>query len=291
MYRITRLVLLFGLCHYACCYNILAIVSLPLKSHYMAFSELFNELANRGHSVTVLNNFPEETPHPNLNFIQLQQVDTTVSYFPRLDTYENFDSSLLPLYNIYRHVSTAPEIMSFDCKNLLTNAKTQSLKSVKYDVIIVEQFMSDCGLAFAGVISDAPIIGITSHVLLPWTYQRLGLPFNFAADPFYFAMGGPNPTFFHKIKSFLFHTMFNSIGKWYIQRSIYETFQKYLPNEDFDIERIGKERMQMVFSYQHFSLTGARVLSPQVLEIGGLHVKNPKQLPKVSSFCASNKLC
>lgn len=59
-------------------------------------------------------------------------------------------------------------------------------------------------------------------------------------------------------------------------------FSRFLPDFAFDIEKMAEERIKMVFAYQHFSLTGSRILSPHVLEIGGIHIGKPKPTPEVS---------
>ncbi|KAJ0180347.1 hypothetical protein K1T71_003751 [Dendrolimus kikuchii] len=256
--------------------NILAIVSLPLGSHYMAFRTLFRELAVRGHNITVMNNFPDKDEVPNLKFVNLEYKH--VSNQPPMDYYETVDPSYAHIINYYHHITFGFKGVRENCEVLFTssNANEHYASGAKYDVIFVEQFISDCDLAYAGVMYDAPIIGITSHVLLPWSYPRLGLPFDVAADSFYFSKAGPNPSLLQKAEVYIENLIFNTVGKWLIHKPIYEVFDKFVPNNRLNIDRVAKERMKMVFSYQHFSVTGARPLAPQLLEIAGIHVGVPK---------------
>lgn len=268
-------------------YKILVIVSLPLRSHYMAFQRLFRELANRGHSVTVMNNYPDENPVPNLNFINLWLDDnnSTAGYFTPLNHYENLDSSYIHLYNFYRHLELAPASTQFDCSNFFTNeaVKTHFAEQNDYDVIFVEQFVGECGLAYAGAVNSAPIIGITSHVLLPPAYTRLGIPFDFGADSFYFSDAGRNPSMYKKTEAFIMDFIYKTYHRYYLHPIIHGIFHSHLPYK-LDVEKVAKERIRMMFVYQHFSLTGSRILAPQVLEIGGLHIGNSKPVPEVSKF-------
>ncbi|KOB75920.1 Glucosyl/glucuronosyl transferase [Operophtera brumata] len=270
------------LLNHAFSFNILAIVSMPLGSHYMAFRTLFHELAIRGHNVTVINNFPDKNPPPNLKFVNLQRENMGSSQ--TLELYETIDASYMHLFNIYRHITFTPGGNKVDCETLLTSkdANTHLAQGRAYDVIFVEQFMGDCGLAYALALYDAPIIGISSHVLLPFSYPRFGIPFDVAADAFYFSNSGPNPSLFQKVETALVNLFFTTIGQWYFHRCIYEVFDRKMPNNTLDIEKDAKTRMKMMFSYQHFSVTGARPLSPQLLEIAGIHVGVPKPVPEVS---------
>lgn len=261
--------------------NILAIVSLNLKSHYMAFQTLFRELAIRGHTVTVINNFPEPNPPVNLKFIN---INGTSQNLPPITKFEKLSSSFWHLYNFYNHfMGVGPSNIRKDCELFFTNKDINSLreKGDQFDVIFVEEFMSDCALVFAAVTYDAPIIGITSHTLLPWSYPRLGIPFNVGTNSFYFSPAGKNPSVFQKVESYLMNVYANSLGRWQIQENILEAFNKYLPNEVLDVEKIARDRIKMMFVYQHHSITGARLITPQLLDIAGIHIGKNKTVEGV----------
>lgn len=270
------------LTHHVFADKILAIVSMPLGSHYMAFRTLFHELAIRGHNVTVINNFPDKNPPPNLKFVHLHSVAKGPSL--SLEFYETIDASYMHWFNIYRHIALTGKNNRVDCETLFTSegAKAHLAEGRDYDVIFVEQFMGDCGLAYALAHYEAPIIGISSHVLLPFAYPRFGIPFDPAADAFYFSNSGPNPSLLQKVETTLVNLFFTTVGRWYFHSCIYEAFDKHMPNLKLDIEKEAKTRMKMMFSYQHFSVTGARPLAPQLLEIAGIHVAEPKTVPEVS---------
>ncbi|CAG4908050.1 unnamed protein product [Colias eurytheme] len=278
--------------NYASALNVLVIVTLPLKSHYMAFERLFRELASRGHSVTVMNNYLEKNPPPNMTFVDLSLNRDRKKMMPPMSDYEPISSNYIHLINLYRHfVVTIPGTIE-DCENLFINKNVRDFvaQKQKIDVIFVEQFMSDCGLAFAAALYDAPIIGITSHTLLPWAYYRLGIPFDFSADAFYFSRSGPNPSLYDKVEAYLADYYITYLAQRLVHDNVYKVFNKYLPDVPLDMQKVGKERMKMMFAYQHYSVTGARLLSPQVLEIGGIHIDKPKPIPQdLEKFLTSAK--
>lgn len=62
--------------------NILVFLPSPWKSHVLAFKPLFLELANRGHNLTVVTQFPVENPPPNYQQVILNyELDTAISKF------------------------------------------------------------------------------------------------------------------------------------------------------------------------------------------------------------------
>ncbi|CAK1552553.1 unnamed protein product [Leptosia nina] len=265
-----------------CAFNVLAIVTLPLKSHYMAFDRFFRELATRGHSVTVMNNYVEENPPANMTYVDLSRDRYPPIRMPAMSAYEGMNSFHMRLVNTYRHFLIGPQNTEQDCENLLINKDVASFldKKQKFDVIFVEEFMSECGAAFAAALYDAPIIGITSHTLLPWAYSRLGIPFDFSSDAYYFSSGGRNPSLYHKIESYLTDIYMNYVLEPQIIQIINDVFKKHKPGIQVDVRKAVREQMKMMFVYQHFSVTGARLLPPQVIEIGGIHIKEGKKLPQ-----------
>ncbi|XP_030027355.2 UDP-glycosyltransferase UGT4 [Manduca sexta] len=283
-----EITLLILLSHNVFGFNILAMVSLPLRSHYMAFKPFFRELANRGHNVTVINNFPDAEMIPNMKFIDIEA--PVISTLPTMDYYETISSSFLHLNGFMRHLPRTAGYVRKDCETILKNEKIkQHMESNKYDVIFVELFESDCGLAFVMHMSEAPVIGIKSHVLLPTAYPQLGLPFNFASDPYYRSNMGANPPLRQKLENYVINLL-EYARMWYINRMINQMFKEHFPYKRIELVEGRKERLKMVFAYQHFSVTGARLLAPQLLEIGGIHVGKPKPVPKdIETFLANAK--
>lgn len=63
------------------------------------------------------------------------------------------------------------------CENSLNSTIIQNLLNTKqqFDVILMEQFNSDCMMGVAWKL-QAPVIGLSSCVMMPWHYDRVGHP-------------------------------------------------------------------------------------------------------------------
>lgn len=59
--------------------NILVFMPAPLKSHFTGFQPMFEELANRGHNVTVVSAFPLAKNHRIVNYTD---IDVSTKNFP-----------------------------------------------------------------------------------------------------------------------------------------------------------------------------------------------------------------
>lgn len=63
------------------------------------------------------------------------------------------------------------------CEMALNSTVVQNLLNTKpkYDVILMEQFNTDCMMGVAWKLK-APVIGLSSCILMPWHYDRFGSP-------------------------------------------------------------------------------------------------------------------
>lgn len=252
-------------------YKILAIFPDNGRSHHILFSALVEELSSRNHDVTVINYFPAR------KITNLRQIST------RGETCENCHNNInmaenlksipsSPFVDFYRayDMATAFKIMANDnCKRIMENDETRNLitSGSKYDLVIVEQFVTDCGLALAYKL-NAPTVGMTAHILMPWTYSRLGAPYNPAFVPNHLFATGTKQA---KIQSAIINIAMNAFYTHNIQRSDQAIVNKIYPDVP-DLESLG-HNLSLVMLNQYFPLTGSRLYGANVIEIGGMHVK------------------
>ncbi|XP_052750704.1 uncharacterized protein LOC113512976 [Galleria mellonella] len=252
-------------------YNILAIFPYQGKSHFIVFKVFLEELANRGHNVTVISYFPEKQPRSNYHDISLDQ-----NVKPIEDSTPVVDRSYLYLFGIsYYLTSRGVE----NCETLLANEQVQRLikDKPKFDVVVMEQFVSDCGLGIAYKLK-ASVVGTTSHVLMPWHYQRFGIPFNPSYVPFHFTEGGSRPSLLQRVEVAVFDLWFKLLYKFYTQRSNQNTLAKYFDDIP-PLEDLAREIKYLLLGHYQI-LTGSRLYPSNVIEVGGYHVPKAKPLPQ-----------
>lgn len=253
--------------------NILGLFPYQGKSHFFVFESYLKELAKRGHNVTV------------------------VSYFPQTETLENYhDISLADKSNIFEDVFpieksywTIIEIITFliksgteNCRTMLSDENVQHLwkSKIKFDIIVTEQFNSDCSLGLAHVL-DAPVVGVTSHALMPCHFGRFGVPFHPSFVPFIFLGGGTKPTFRIRLERLIINFYFNTVYKIFGQSVDQNTLAEYFDNVP-PLEELARDiKFQLVYSnFIHFR---SNILPQNVIEVGGYHLKEAKTLPNVSN--------
>lgn len=258
-------------------YKILAIFPYNGRSHHILFSALVEELASRNHDVTVINYHPVKKM-PNLRQISIQDETGAHSDINMEENLKSIPES--PFVDYYRayDMATAFKIMANDnCERILTNDEIKKLitSADKYDLVIVEQFVTDCGLAIAYKI-NAPTVGMTAHTLMPWTYSRLGAPNNPSFVPNHLFATGTTPSLLKKIQSAIINLAMNAYFIHVIQRSDQAIVNKIYPDVP-DLESLGRN-ISLVMLNQYFPLTGSRLYGANVIEVGGLHVKQDNEI-------------
>lgn len=248
--------------------NILGIFPYNGKSHFFVFRIYLRELAERGHNVTVISHFPEKDAPMNYHDISLAGSMKVVE-------------DDIPVERSYKTILGVCLFLTYsgsdNCKAMLGNKQVRNLvdEKPKFDVIVVEQFNSDCSLGIAYKLG-APVLGITSHILMPFHYKRYGIPYNPAFVPFHFLEGGTKPSLYQRVERVFFDMYFKTFYYFITQRSDQNTLAQYYDDIP-PLEDLARE-IKFLLLYHNFVLTGSRLFPSNVIEVGGYHVPKAKPL-------------
>ena len=257
--------------------NILGVFPYQGKSHFYVFAPYLRELANRGHNLTVISYFPQEKPIENYRDISLAgKTKILEDVFP-------IDRSYLTIIQIGLFLTGSGRD---NCITLLGDEGVQNLwkSKTKFDLVVVEQFNSDCALGLAHVLG-APVVGLTSHVLVPWHYEDYGIEYNPAYVSCLFLEGGTKPTLYQRIERSIFHNYFNYLYKFTCRRDNQNTLAQYFDNVP-PLEELARN-VKLMLLYTNPVLSGYGLYPPNIHEVGGYHVAKPKELPKVSTYVSN----
>lgn len=253
-------------------YKILAIFPYNGRSHHIIFSTFVEELASRKHEVTVVNYFPVKKM-PNLRQISIQDENNEYCNINMHDNLKSIPASVLvDFYRAYDMAIAFKAMAADNCERLMTHADIRQIMTSgeKFDLVIVEQFVTDCGLAVAFKL-NAPVVGMTAHMMMPWTYSRFGATNNPVFVPNHMFATGSRPTLWKKIQSAVINLGMNVYYRHIIQGSNQKLVNKFFP-EVPDLESLGRN-ISLVMLNQYFPLTGPRLQGPNIIEVGGMHVK------------------
>lgn len=245
--------------------KILGIFPYQGKSHFFVFEPYLHQLVRRGHDVTVISYFPQKQPIQNY---------TDISLAGKQKIYEDVFEVDHNLYSLMKMMNGVMHNCVENCKTLLGDDNVQHLwkARVKFDLVLVEAFFGDCGLGLAHQFG-APVVGLTTHVIMPHHYDRFGIPYQFLQL-------GPAPTFLSRLGVTAMIEFAKLVVRWNVQTNEQNILETYFANIP-PLEELGQE-IKLLLVYTHPALFGPKALPENVKEVGGYHVAKAKPLPDVS---------
>lgn len=169
------------------------------------------------------------------------------------------------------------------CRNALNSTAIEKIlkqgKEQPYDLIIVEQFNSDCMLGIAHMLK-APVIGLSSSNFMPWHYTKMGLPFEPSFEATLFSHSSNLNTFKTRLTNWFTTAYMNYFYKKVTEVNDNQLLKKRFGNDIPDVRELSN-KVSMTFVNQHYSLSGSKHLSPNIIELGGIHIQDIKPLDQV----------
>lgn len=255
-------------------YNILGIFPHHARSHLTVFLPLMKGLAKKGHIVTVISYFPLKQSYGNYT-----DIDLSDGKFVELSlNWENIGRTKWAQFGFPLHLINQAKQ---NCQNGLNSKNLRNFLRTKqkFDVIVIEMFNSDCFLSLVDKF-PAPVVGFTSSVMLYWYYSRFGNP----AHPAYIdnsLLAYTNQmTFFERVGNVVFSLGHQFTFNFIITKNDEEIVKQHF-GEAFPPLSSISSNVSLMLVNAHFSYNLPRPLVPNVVEIGGIHIGNRKQLPKV----------
>ncbi|CAH1160294.1 unnamed protein product [Phaedon cochleariae] len=252
--------------------NILVILPHVGKSHQLVFEPLLKQLALRKHNLTVITRFPQKKTIANWRDINIGDNEVTT---------EILDMDLL----------TGTRLSQLTCRFLLAGQGEHSCASGlgkdelqnflkeenQFDLILMELFNTNC---FMGLVRlfEAPVIGLSSSNPPAWIQRLFANPENPSYIPTHFTGFSDTMTFLQRVENTL------QLG-W--DKFMYEYFMAG-PGNNLSRQYLGVDTLKevdamynvsLLLTNTHFSLNLPRPLVPNVIEVGGIHIEEPKAIP------------
>ena len=115
---------------------------------------------------------------------------------------------------------------------------------------------------------------------MPWHIPKLGLPYEPGFLPTTFLGHSDHMKFGDRLSNWLTLVYSNLMYKLFTQKND-DAYLKRKFGNDFPKTSELIKKVSIMFVNQHYSLTGAKHLAPNVVELGGVHIGKPKQLDPV----------
>lgn len=172
---------------------------------------------------------------------------------------------------------------------VLQNEKVQKLlkSNEKFDAVIVEVFAID-SLIGLGQHFNCPVIGVNTFDGVYWNDVYTGNETPYSYVPMAFLDMSENMSFSQRLTNTIYSTIEKLGFNFYNLPKHRKVYEKYFPKATKSFDEVQKS-LSILFMSSHVSVSSARPLLPNMIEIGGIHVQPVKPLPsEIKSFLDSS---
>ncbi|XP_068156429.1 UDP-glucosyltransferase 2 [Drosophila tropicalis] len=252
--------------------NILAVFPFPGKSQYIFAEQYLRELSVRGHNVTVINTFGSDKSDPNFRVIGATKIHELMAAFSNVD-YNQVASQwkILTMTTEFLNLLTANVLDDEIVKNLLRNDQ--------FDLVIMETVQNEA-LFGLGQHFNALTIGISSYGTDRHIDEMMGNISPLSYNPMLLSSRTEQMNFEERLWN-----VWEASVLWLHKRLVHLPSQRALYGQYFPQAKQTLEQVMDSFSLmllgQHFSLSYPRPYLPNMIEVGGLHLKQERKTEKL----------
>ncbi|XP_046401717.1 UDP-glycosyltransferase UGT5-like [Ischnura elegans] len=253
--------------------KILFAMPFAATSHSNVITALAKELTRRGHSVTVITPVPIKDVPMNYTQIDVSEIMKGKFQSPKVTDQHGVIETCFLISRISNDV----------CNSTLREPAVQELingaKSGKgFDLVVVSMFYCECAYSFAHIF-DTPLVLMSPAGSFPVTDSLVGNPAITSFVPDLFSSFSDNMNLMERTLNTLLHmaTLTFHYTLIYPKHNtiLSEVFGSSFPN----VHELEK-RVSLVLLNSHHSILFPRPMVPNLVEVGGIHVKPPKALPQ-----------
>ncbi|KAK7870747.1 hypothetical protein R5R35_009897 [Gryllus longicercus] len=244
------------------------------KSHYIMFEPVMKALAHRGHEVTVITQFPLKNPPQNMKIIDVSHT-SNISYVNAIPV-DVVPAEELNIFCVHELASMGLA----NCEDVLSSQVIQDLikSNQKFDVVFYEIFNADCFLGFIHRF-NAISIAMSSSSFMPWATPRFGLPDNPSYIANHFSSFSDVMNFWERLWNSVHYVVSQVAFSLLADGQNYQIAKKYFGDDLPPLSEIAKNTSAF-FINTHFTLNQVRPYTPNVIEVGGIHIEPPGKMSK-----------
>ncbi|XP_063921312.1 UDP-glycosyltransferase UGT5-like [Zophobas morio] len=261
------------------CAKILGVFSIPGRSHYLLGATLMKALAEKGHDVTMISSFGEKEPPKTKGTYRDIVVTEVIENMNEMIKEQKMNMFDREKGNPFLETIIIGYMMPKMMEPVLGNKEVQKLihSDEKFDVVIIEQFVNDAEKALATHFG-APLIVVSPVGANSWVNTIVGNPGPTSYIPTVLTDYLVPMTFCERLMNSVLHVIGQIIYHLYVYPTENAKIKKYIPNGP-DISDV-LYNASIVLMNSHPSLNQPVPYVPNMIDVGGFHVKPPKKLPQ-----------
>ncbi|XP_060878990.1 UDP-glucosyltransferase 2-like [Metopolophium dirhodum] len=247
--------------------NILAVQPSPGRSHWNMMRAVLRALTDHGHTVTVF------TPFVDGDRDGYTEVDVSGPMKARVGLnatflFETFGTTRKLMTNMMRATRSGCDTI-YEQRRMVDILDGAAKR--RFDLVVTEPLVSEC-VAYVATALNVPVLYVVPPPIVTYLERSLtGHVPNPAAGGHLLSRRGVPKTFAERLANAAL-TVYCSTLTWYAEWQL-----RWADPRPYDA--VDLVRPSLIFSNTHFITEPARPLSPDVVQIGGIHLTTPKRLP------------
>lgn len=261
--------------------NILVVAFFSIKSHKLTYLPLIEELGKRGHNITLVTPIKPVKTMKNVKEIFTLDVDK-IFQANQFDAFEAKEKGLVI------DVSKILEMVHDTCTMTYDLPHVRALLQEKFDLVILQPYMNDCVLGMIYRL-QVPFVLFTPTSVPPSIASQIGGHLPPAITPNVLWGYSLPMTFLQRFKSFGADVMINLFMSLIYEPKVEKIYRDKLGDDIPSLREI-LGNTSMVLSNGHFSMVAPKPYYPDVVDVGGIHSRPAKPLPKdIEEFIGKGK--
>ncbi|XP_021966720.1 UDP-glucuronosyltransferase 2B14 [Folsomia candida] len=269
--------------------NILSVEFVGGKSHVITYLPLLEELARRGDNVTLISPSQGLTKEANIHQIFSLDGDAILKENP-VDPF-----AMLERNEAINLVSILARSVPKRCREMYDRPEIEALYEQDFDLVLLQYVYNECALGFVdkiltknGTKSTAPPLIVFS--VLNADYRILNYvggnhPSSFVSNPY--LDFNDKMTFSQRLVNFGANHLHEAVRRFYYLPAMEAVYKDKLGRDAPSVAEV-LSKTALVLSNGHFSTSPPRPNLPNVVEVGGMHSRKAKRLPKeIENFLSS----
>jgi len=254
--------------------KILSITFMAGRSHKITYDPLLDELAKRGHEVTVVSQVRSKSNSTNPKDILTFDIKDIMDRAPDMFEMKVRGEEMNPFAMV--------ELFEDLCRDTYALPELEEVLNTKYDLVLHEPFFHECAAGFIHKLNTSTIL-ITTISAPAELVRILGGPAPPSFIPNFQSPFDSRMNFMERLKNFIAELSMSLIKQFYFTPKMEALYRKALNDDSIPGYVEVMKNASMILSVSHMSLAGARPFMPDVVEVGGMHLHDAKPLPKVNT--------